>query len=67
MLVVKIYNCKLKKNKYKWRTNQNTTKTLWNILYPLNTKQVLHLSNNLNLYFSDIKNQPYTRVEIHYK
>ena len=68
MLVLKIYDCKLKKNKYKWRANQNTTKILWNTsqFTSLNTKNILYICNNLHIFFHDVKNQTNTKVKFYY-
>jgi len=72
MLVLKIYDCKLRKNTKKnakqWRVNQNTTITYWYNKYPYNIsiKKAFDIANNLNYYYPHIKNQKNTRVEFYF-
>lgn len=73
MLVFKIYDCKLRKNRTKgakqWRFNQNTTETMWFNEYPYRPsyKQALYIVDNINKYFPHIKPQKNTRIEFYYK
>jgi hypothetical protein len=73
MLVFKIYDCKLRKNRKKgakqWRFNQNTTRVMWFNHYPYvpSYEQALHIIDNINEYFPTIKPQKNTRIEFYYK
>ena len=66
MIIVKIYDCKLKKNNKKWRFNQNTTEVLYNFYNSnLNPEQITNtIYNNLNNYFPHIKRQKNTKIEV---
>lgn len=67
MLVFKIYDCKLRKNKYKWRFNQNTTEIYWNKYQrPSTIDEAIIIANNINKYFPHIKMQKNTRIEFYY-
>lgn len=72
MLVFKIYDCKLRKNRKKgakqWRFNQNTTRVMWFNHYPYvpSYEEALHIVNNINYYFPSIKPQKNTRIEFYY-
>ena len=69
MIIVKIYDCKLKKNHKKWRFNQNTTEVLYNFYSSnLDPEQITNtIYNNLSYYFPHIKRQKNTKIEVKFK
>lgn len=72
MLVLKIYDCKLRKNYKKnakqWRCNQNTTKYIWFNTYPFKPsyEETLNIVNNINKFFPTVKTQKNTKIEFYF-
>lgn len=64
---ITIIDCKLRKNKYKWRVNQNTTILFSPERYGLKEDEIIisWLRKNINKVRPSIKNQKNTKYIIH--